>query len=265
LIYVNSIAYWIERPDWKKVWKEWKILLLMAILGIIGYNFLLYEALRFTSPMNAALVNSMNPALIFLFSSYFLKERISLRSGIGLFVSLVGVLLVLTKGQLWQIFSIDYNLVDLLMLLAILVWIIYSMIGRKMKGIPPISATAVSAVLRLFILLPFLLASDIHYPLSKQATIGILYMGIFPSVGSFIFWNVAILQIDASRAGIYLNLIAVFTAILSLLLGTAVTFVQILGGLFVFIGVYLTSQTGKKKPIISPLQEQKVSHVKSNV
>jgi drug/metabolite transporter (DMT)-like permease len=244
------IAHWIERPNWKKVWKEWKILLLMALLGIAGYNFLLYEALRFTTSMNAALVNAMNPALLVLFSSLLLKERISLRVGLGLFVSLMGVLLVLTKGQLQQVFHINYNQGDLFMLVAILIWTFYSIIGRKLKNVPPISATAISVLFGILILLPFfLLSGGIHDPISKQATIGILYMGILPSVGSFIFWNISIRQIGPSRAGVYLNLITVFTAILSLLLGNTITYVQIIGGILVFIGVYLTSQNTGAVPV----------------
>ncbi|WP_025690470.1 DMT family transporter [Paenibacillus zanthoxyli] len=239
------IAHFVERPDWKSVLKEWKVLLLMSVLGVVGYNFLLYEALRFTTSMNAALVNAMNPALIVLFSSFFLREKISLAKGLGLLVSLLGVLLVLTKGQLQLIFQTEYNLGDLLMLAAILVWTFYSILGRKMKGLPPISATAVSALMGLLLILPFFLASGIHLPLSPKATMGILYIGIFPSVGSFIFWNASIREIGASRAGIYLNLITVFTAILSMLLGNPVTLAQVLGGLLVFAGVYITGKKDK--------------------
>jgi drug/metabolite transporter (DMT)-like permease len=128
------------------------------------------------------------------------------------------------------------------MLLAILLWTFYTLLGRKIQSIPPISATAVSALLGLFILLPFFLISGFHFSLSREATIGILYIAVFPSVGSFVLWNSSVREVGASRAGIFLNLITVFTAILSVLLGKTVTFVQILGGVLVFIGVYLTNQ-----------------------
>ncbi|RFU67328.1 DMT family transporter [Peribacillus saganii] len=249
------LAHWIERPDWKKVWRQWKILVVLSILGIIAYNFLLYEALRFTTSMNAALVNSINPALIVLFSSLMLKEKISLKNGAGLFISLIGVLLVLTKGQLQQIFGIDYNQGDLIMILAILAWTFYSIIGKKLNGIPPISATAVSVLLALIMLLPFVLATDMNFQLSKQAIMGIFYIGIFPSVGSFIFWNVSLRHIGASRAAVYLNLLTVFTAILSLLVGSTITSIQIIGGILVFIGVYLTSQ---QKPL--QISEKAANH-----
>ncbi|MEI7025069.1 DMT family transporter [Paenibacillus sp. y28] len=246
------IAHWVERPVWRDVWKRWKTLIVLAVLGIVSYNFLLYEALRFTTSMNAALVNAMNPAVIVIFSALLLKESISRMKVLGLLVSLLGVLLVLTNGQLQQIFHMDYNAGDLLMLLAIVVWTLYSIAGRKMKGLPPIAATAASALIGLLLVAPFFfLSGGLSLPISAAAAWGIVYMGIFPSVGSFIFWNAALRQIGVSRAGIYLNLITVFTAILSLALGKPITIVQIAGGLLVFAGVYLTGRTAAQ-PVPEP-------------
>lgn len=242
------LAQWIEKPDWKSVWKAWKLLLVMGVLGIISYNFFLYWALTYTTSMNAALVNSMNPALIVLFSALLLKEKISSHHAFGLIISLFGVLLVLTNGHLQDIFQLTYNKGDLLMILAILVWTFYSIIGKKLKNIPIISATAVSVFLGLILIAPFAIGSGMNLDLSSKAITGLLYIGIFPSVGSFIFWNISLRHINAGQAGIYLNLIAVFTAILSLILGHAITIIQILGGLLVFLGVYLTSKKKKADP-----------------
>ncbi|TGA97946.1 DMT family transporter [Sporolactobacillus shoreae] len=236
------LAQWIEKPDWKSVWKEWKMLLVLSILGIVGYNIVLYEALRFTSSLNAALVNSINPAMIAVFAVWLLKEKLSWLNSTGLAVSLVGVLLVLTHGHLLQIFVTRYNLGDLLMLLAITIWTFYTMIGKKMKQIPPIAATAVSATLGLIVLLPFFITSGFTFRLSTEATAGILYIALFPSVCSFVFWNSAIREVGASRAGIFLNLLTVFTAVISLVLGKPITLPQIIGGLLVILGVYLTNQ-----------------------
>ncbi len=260
VILLIPIAHWVERPNWKNVWSEWKTLLILAVLGVISYNFLLYEALQYTTSLNAALVNSINPAVIVLFSVLFLKEKISFKNGIGLMVSLLGVLLVLTKGKLHMIIHTNYNQGDLLMLIAILVWTIYSIIGRKTKSIPPIAATSITVIFALLIMLPMVIVSapDFNYHLSKQAIASIVYMGIFPSVGSFIFWNISLRQIDASKAGVYLNLITVFTAIFSLLLGNTISFIQVVGGLLVFTGVYLTSDKGKRGKVkqLSPLETQ---------
>ncbi|PGT77355.1 MULTISPECIES: DMT family transporter [Bacillaceae] len=243
------LAHYIERPNWKSVWKEWKTLLMLAVLGIISYNFLLYEALQYTTSLNAALVNSINPAVIVLFSVLFLKEKIKFKNMMGLIISLLGVLLVLTKGQLHLIFHNNYNQGDMLMIFAIIVWSIYSIIGRKIKTIPPIASTSVSVIFALLLLLPVIAVngSDFNFNLSHQAMIGIVYMGVFPSVGSFIFWNISLRHIDASKAGIYLNLITVFTAIISLILGKSISIVQFVGGVLVFIGVYLTNMKERER------------------
>lgn len=242
IIFLFPLAHWIEKPDWKSVWKEWKVLLALSLLGILGYNILLYEALRFTSSLNAALVNSINPAMIAVFAVWLLKEKLTRINVFGLVVSLVGVLLVLTHGHLLQVFTVHYNQGDLLMLLAITAWTFYTLIGKKMKQIPPIAATAVSAALGLIVLFPFFLASGFTFRLSSSATVGILYISLFPSVCSFIFWNSAVRDVGASRAGIFLNLLTVFTAVISLLLGKTITPPQIIGGLFVILGVYLTNR-----------------------
>jgi drug/metabolite transporter (DMT)-like permease len=120
-----------------------------------------------------------------------------------------------------------------------------------MTGIPPISATAASVLFGLIITLPFIFVTGVHLPHSEQAILGILYIGIFPSVGSFVFWNIAVSKIGASHAGIYLNLITVFTAILSTFLGQSKTVIQVGGGLLVFLGVYLTSKKGKAAELLS--------------
>lgn len=156
IILLFPLAHWIERPDWKKVWSEWKKLLTMALLGLIGYNLVLYTALLFTTPLNASLINSLNLVTIFLCSSLFL----SLPSYI-----------------------------------------------------------------------------------SRNALLGVLYIAIFPSVISFLLWTAAVLKVKAGHVGVFSNSITVFTAIISVLLGNAITFIQILGGSIVFIGVYFATQT----------------------
>lgn len=251
------LAQVLEKPKWGQVWKRWKILLIMSLLGIVGYNVLLYEALRFTTSLNAALVNSINPAVIAIFAVWFLKEKLSVTNSLGLVISLFGVLLVLTHGALLQIFTIHYNQGDLLMLLAITVWTFYTLIGKKLGNVPPIAATAVSATLGLIVLLPFFLTSGFSYRLSQTATIGIIYIVLFPSVCSFVFWNSAIRVIGASKAGIYLNMLTVFTALISLILGKPITLPQIMGGVLVIIGVYLTN----RKSIVKTSRKKKSEEI----
>lgn len=242
------IAFYIEKPQWSSIVKVWPTLIVLGCVGIVGYNLVLYSALDYTSSTNAALVSALNPGVIVLVSFILYREKISKNQFIGLIISLVGVFVILTGGNLTQIFVTEYNRGDLLMLVAVVMWTIYSLLGRRLTTISPITATAIAALIATVIMAPFALSQGIVFGnISKLATIGLLYMIIFPSVGSFVFWNLSVKEIGASEAGVFLNLIPVFTAIISWSLGERITGAQIYGGLFVFAGVYLTTGLLERK------------------
>ena len=71
---------------------------------------------------------------------------------------------------------------------------------------------------------------------------------VFPSLGAYLLWNLALKTTAPGTAGNYLNLIVVFTAVITVVLGTPLTIVQIAGGLLVIAGVLLTGTKGRAKP-----------------
>jgi len=236
------IAYFFEKPKWDIIRQQWYLLLFMGIFGIDAFNLTLYSALHYTSPTNASLISALNPGLIVLVSVLLLREKISLIQVLGFIFSLIGVFLVLTRGHLGQIFQTEYNRGDLIMIISIIVWTLYSILGKRLTRIPPITATAASALFGTIIMAPFALYEGINVAnISSVAVTGILYMVIFPSIGSFVLWNMCIREIGASGAGIFLNFIPIFTAIISWILGEKITVAQVCGGLLVCIGVYLTT------------------------
>ncbi|WP_027409428.1 DMT family transporter [Anoxybacteroides tepidamans] len=247
-VFLLPISYILERPRYIEVLKQsWLPLLTTGVLGIIGYNLLLYGALQYTSPMNAAIVNALNPAVIVIFSYFLLKERVSIINLLGFVISLVGVLFILTNGQLQFVFQTSYNRGDLMMLLAGIVWALYSIIGKKL-AIPPITATTCSVFFSIVLLIPFLFFWPFPLgSLDKNAIIGTLYISIFPSVISFLLWNISVKKLGPSYAGIYLNLIALFTAIITFLLGGTIHPSQLIGGVLVLSGVYLATKAPKNE------------------
>lgn len=236
------IAYFVEKPKWSTIRKQWYLLLAMGIFGVDAFNLSLYAALNYTSATNASLISALNPGLIVVCSIFLLREKISRVQVLGLIVSLLGVFLILVRGHLGEIFQTEYNRGDLIMIISIVVWTLYSILGKRLKSIPPITATAVSALFGTIIMAPFALYEGINIAkISSVAVTGIAYMVIFASVCSFVLWNMCIREIGASRAGIFLNFIPLFTAIISCMLGEKITTAQVCGGLLVFIGVYLTT------------------------
>ena len=234
-----AIAHFHEKPDWKSVLKQWPAFIILGLLGFVGYNMVLYTALDYTSSTNAALVSALGPGVMAIFSLFMLKEGISKLQITGIGLSLLGVLVVLTKGNILQVFQVAYNRGDVLMLAAVVMWTLYSIMGKKLNGIKPITATAMAALFAVVMMAPFAFAQGIDIAnISSLAMIGISYMILFPSIGSFVFWNISVREIGASQAGIFLNLIPVFTALISWTLGERITLSQIGGGCLVFIVQY---------------------------
>jgi drug/metabolite transporter (DMT)-like permease len=249
------IATIIEKPRWKQVFKSWPILLFLGFNGLIGYNMALYTALKYTTPVNASLVSALNPALMVAVSAVVLHERLSKLQKLGIVFSLSGVMVILTQGNLARLISLDFNRGDLLMLIAIAVWTVYSIVGKRLKTIKPITASAAAAALSTLVMLPVVIyQTKAPIALNTSGILSVVYIVVFPSVGSLMFWNLSVRQIGAATAGVTLNLIPVFTSLFSILMGEAITLPQIIGGLMVFAGVYTTSgllenqiAKGKKK------------------
>lgn len=241
MFFLFPIAHYIEKPVWSKAKKDWFLLLCMGVLGIIGYNIFLYSALSYTTPTNAALVSALNPGVIVIVSIFLYRERISMLQTLGLAISLLGALVVLTNGEMERLLQFQFNRGDLLMVGAVIIWTLYTLIGKRLST-PPITATAISTGGAVLLMAPFAYGQGIHIEeVGSLAITGILYMALFPSVGSFVFWNLSVQKIGASKAGVFLNLIPVFTAVISGVLGERVTGAQGIGGLLVFGGVYLTT------------------------
>jgi len=240
-----AIASYVEKPDWKEVFKRWPLLALLAALGLGGYTSLLYFALFHTSPLNASLINSFNPALIMLASALFLGEGLGARRIAGVILGFLGVLLVLTKGSLGALASFAFNAGDLLMLGAIACWTAYTILGRRLKPLKPITATAAQSVLVVLLMAPLLPFTGLVLPATPQALASLAYIAVFPSVLSYLCWNLALSRLDPGKAGVYLNLIVLFTAIATVLLGTPLGAAQVAGGILVLGGVLLSSWKGK--------------------
>ncbi len=241
LFFLFPIAYYFEKLEWKTIKQDWLLLTCMGGLGIIGYNLLLYSALAYTTATNAALVSALNPGIIVIVSVFLTGERISKLQAAGFLVSLAGVLIILTNGNVAHLLQANYNQGDLLMLAAVFVWTAYSLISKKLQT-PPITATAVSSALAVIMMMPFAASQGINFAAIKPLALGgIIYIILFPSVCSFVFWNLSVKAVGASKCGVFLNLVPVFTAIISVMLGENITLAQLFGGLAVFLGVYLTT------------------------
>lgn len=240
------LAEKVEHPDWREVVKSSREIFLVSLTGFTGYNITLYTALQYTAATNAALITTFSPALMALVSFFALGERLVRMQLLGIFMSLVGVLVVLSHGDVNNIMSFSFNTGDLLMFVAVALWITYTVQVKK-ATVPPFALTAASAFFAACT--AFVLACMDGFDFSHvtmTSFYALIYIILFPSVCAFIFWSVGVRAVGASMAGIFLNLVPVFTAMAAVFTGDRLSFDQLLGGVFVLLGVGMMTFCAQK-------------------
>jgi drug/metabolite transporter (DMT)-like permease len=133
---------------------------------------------------------------------------------------------------------------------AIVVWSLYTIAGRALAT-PPITATGVQAGITSVLLTPIGLLTGAAWPGQPATVWALLFIAVFPSVGAYALWNVAAKRVPAGRAGLFLNLITVFTVIIAVALGARLTVPEIAGGLLVFAGVGVGSARLRRAPALA--------------
>jgi drug/metabolite transporter (DMT)-like permease len=234
------------------VYRERRFIIIQGLLGVTGFNSLIYLAVQTTTAVNAALINSCVPILIALCSLIIIKEPLSRRQWSGILVSLSGVALIIIGGNLSSLVDLEFNRGDLLVLCAGLLWALYSVnLKRYPADLHPFSYLLGIMIAGLIGILPlYLVELGMGHGLSVNGPtlITIVYVAIFPSLLSFIFWNRAVRDIGANRAGIFIHLMPVFSSIMAILfLGESVEVFHLQGIGLVFAGIFLATYSGSKK------------------
>ena len=224
------------------------IVIVMAITGVACFNTLVYIGVYYTTSINASLMNSSTPIIIYILSFIFLKERLSKFQLIGTAISLSGVAFILSKGSLETLLSFSFNKGDLIVLIAVFCWGVYSLLVKQYAGrLPGYSTFLVTISLGVIMLLPFtiyeLMTTSVDIVWSPSTIGAILYVGIVASIIAFLSWNNGVVALGANKASIYLNFIPLFAAIFAVLfLGEDLLLAQVIGGLAVICGVLLASK-----------------------
>ncbi|HPQ37620.1 MAG TPA: DMT family transporter [Synergistaceae bacterium] len=245
----------------KTLWGERKILArhvpylgTTAFLGITLFNTLIYIAGGSTSAMNLSLIAITFPVFILLFSRVFFGEPFPLSRLGGVGLVLLGVLLLLTRGNLSVLLQLTFARGDLWMLLASVIFAVYSLLlRRKPKEISIGSLQLATFLLGLLFLAPAFFWERSAEPWSgwNASILGaILYVGICASFLAFLLWNKAITSIGPARAGIIYYTLPLFSAFLAwFFLGEAVGRVHLCSAPLILGGILLANgKGGVKKP-----------------
>ena len=238
--------------------KNWLKLTLMALFGVTGFNTLVYMGLQTLPASNGILLLSACPLFILAFSWWFFGDPINLKQIIGLLVSLAGISVLVSKGNPTQIFNqLGGGNGNLWVLAAVLSWAIYSvMLRTRPAGLSGLAFFALTVVLGWIQLTPFylyeLFVQERSFSINLTSLLSIGYVGLFASIGAFLFWNRGVEILTASRAGYFIHLIPVWGLILaSVFLAEQLEGFHWAGMLLIFSGIVLAtflkpSQAAKK-------------------
>lgn len=233
----------------------------LAILSITLYNSLLYLSANFTTAVNITLINTLIPVATLLIAWKVLGNRPRLLQLIGITVSIIGVLLILTQGQLLQLLSLSLGQGDLLMLAAVTSWSLFTVLLKKMSmNLSPIILLYVLIMLGL----PFLIfACGIEALFFRSywpslSHLGLLaYLWVFPSIFAYIFWAYGVQKVGAEVASLSITLMPLFGAILAItFLGESIYWFHIVGGMCSLLGMILA--------LVSPEKFTRKIHQKSS-
>ncbi|MET0569190.1 MAG: DMT family transporter [Hyphomicrobiaceae bacterium] len=210
---------------WSSLKADWPVIRaniwLLAFLGIMGggaINTFSYIGLNYTTATNALILNSAAPVFIVTFCYLIFGDRITLLQSCGIAVSIVGVLIIVLDGDLGAMTHMTLNRGDVLVLIGMACWGLYTAFIRKRPAIAPLSFAACTFAASALINVPLVIieAAMGYLPHLNLWSLGmIVYAGIFPSVFAYLLFNRGVELIGGGRAGVFNHLVPIFGAVLA--------------------------------------------------
>lgn len=234
------------RRDWPVIRDNLPILFFLGTVGVGAFNTLSYTGLNYTTALNALVLQSSGPILIVLASFLIFGDRISPRQALGIVLSLAGVLTMVARGDLSVLKTLELNRGDLFLLIALVLWGLYTAFLRKRPSIHWLSFIGVTFIIGALANLPFFLWEHLtvrQMQLDAETAAAFAYVSVFPSILAYIFFNRGVELIGANRAGVCLHLVPLFGAILAItLLGEQIRAYHFAGIALILLGVSLAAR-----------------------
>ncbi len=249
LIIILPFAIPHLRKDAGLIRRHSGFLFVLAVPSVAAYNSILYFGAQYTTATNISLVAATMPIMTILFSWIMNKEKPHLLQSTGVLISISGMLMIIAKGSWRFLFHLSFNPGDLLIVLSIASWAFYSvLLKKKQVDVSPISFLTVLICFGTLCILPFYVWEFIVFKGFEINLVSIsifLYLGVFPSILSYIFWNYGVRTAGAPIASIFMYLLPIFTALIaSVFLKESLSYYHLYGGLLIFMGLILSSFRG---------------------
>jgi drug/metabolite transporter (DMT)-like permease len=238
--------------------REWKKIVWISLWGTGPYNAFAYYGLQYTTATNGVILNSAVPVMIILFGWALYRDTITRVQALGVAISLVGVLAILTRGDLGVLARFTLNKGDLVVLAGMACWSAYTIFLRmKPAGLPGLALLTCCATIGVALLAPCAAIEMAFFggriEVTPATAAAIVYVGIFPSFVSYIFWNRGVAEVGSNVAGIFMHLMPLFGALLAwMFLGERIRLFHVAGMALILAGIALTTRGHRPVPAPAP-------------
>ena len=222
---------------------NYKWMIVMGLCGFTTFNSFYYISAHHTVAINLGIVQSTTPAFIMIISMFWLKTRINLKQVTGLLITFIGVLIVISNGNLASVLTLKLNNGDLLLIVACIFYAIYAVGLRKRPEINDVLLMTFFSYVAFIGSLPGLIFEITQYsfffPTFKGLMI-LLVIVIFPSLLAQILFMKGVKIVGPALSGLYTNLVPIFTSVLAIIVLDEVFHIYHLISLIViFLGIYI--------------------------
>jgi len=229
------------------IFKNLHLLFFLGFTSVGLFNSFTYLALIHTQVINASLFNAAIPAIIILLCFLFKVEKTNKFQILGLIISIFGIIVIITKLKLDILLSLNFNKGDLIMIGGVLTWGIYStLLKRKKFTLPLLTLVHVVCTMGLISVFPQFLyeysnGQVIKFDINLVYTL--IFLALFPSIGSYYCWAGAVSIVGANRAGISLSLIPLFSTIMAIgIYDEKFQFFHLIGAILIILGLLLSNK-----------------------
>ena len=226
---------------------NYKLFIVLGVTSITIFNSIVYYSLNFTQVISGVLMISTIPVMIMFFSSIFKIEKTNIFQIIGVILSFLGVIIIITKANFEILKNLNFNKGDITMVIAMFSWALYSTLLKRQKyEISQLSLLQVVISFGLVFLIPVYF---IEYQLGFRITLDkpfyliLSYVVLLPGLASFILWIKGISMIGANRSGVFLHLMPILSAIMAMIIfNEKFMFYHMLGACFIITGILLSNK-----------------------
>ena len=223
------------------------LLFFLALTSVGLFNSFTYLSLVHTQVINASLFNTAIPAIIILLCFIFKIERTNKFQIYGLILAVCGILSIITKLDYNILLSLNFNKGDLIMVGGVITWGLYSAFLKKKKfSLPLLTLVQILCTFGLIFIFPqffYEFSQGQHVKFDLNLVYILIFLALFPSIGSYYCWAGAVSIIGANRAGIFLSLIPLFSTIMAItFFNEEFKFFHLIGAILIILGLFLSNK-----------------------